>query len=181
MNARAALVLAAALLLAGCASSPFHRQSSASALTPQAYDAMQQSAAAAYAEGNAPAAIALYTQLVQQSPSDAQAWRRLGNLELLAGRDAEALLAYEHAVQLGGADAGVWHNVAVIRLHQAQAALQQLQAFPVQPGQEFLRADSARAAKALPGILRVLTPPMPTSSPAPAPGPALGEPGGLQQ
>ena len=164
--------LFASLALAGCASATGPRAAPASApaaMSLQAFAKLQQGAAVAYAQGNAPAATALYTELARRAPDDAQAWRRLGNLELLAGHDARALLAYEHAVQLGGAGAAVWHNVAVVRLHQAQAALAQVQAQAPDPGDAALRADSARAAQALPQVLRMLVPPMP-SAPAPAPG-----------
>ena len=164
--------LFASLALGGCASASSPRAAPApAAMSLQAYTRLQQSAAVAYARGNAPAATALYTELARHAPDDAQAWRRLGNLELLAGNDARALLAYEHVVQLGGAGAVVWHNVAVIRLHQAQAALAQVQAQAPDPGDAALRADSVRAAQALPRVLRMLVPSMPSSSSsAPAPG-----------
>lgn len=144
------IVLSALLLaLAGCANSPFRKQpEAASDVSPQALMALQESAEAAYAAGNAPAATTLYTQLVQHAPNDVQAWRRLGSLELLDGQHTRALYAYEHALQLGGADATVWRNIAVIRVGQAQQALAQAQS---QPGaqQQAIRADSARAAQVL--------------------------------
>jgi cytochrome c-type biogenesis protein CcmH/NrfG len=155
-----ALVLA----LAGCASSPFRKQPDAvSDVSPQALMALQESAAVAYAQGNAPAATGLYTQLLQSAPNDVHAWHRLGNLELLDDHYAQALIAYEHVLQLGGGNAGVWHNVAVIRLRQAQAALNQVQAQAPSPADALLRANSARAAQALPRVLGLLSPP-PSSS-----------------
>ena len=169
----ASVALGALFALGGCASAPAPRTAAPAraAISLQAYTRLQQSAAAAYAQGNAPAATALYADLVRRAPDDAQAWRRLGNLELLAGHDAQALLAYEHVLQLGGAGTVVWHNVAVIRLHQAQAALTQVQAQAPDPGDAALRADSVRAAQALPKVLRMLVPSMPSSSSsAPAPG-----------
>ena len=81
---------------------------------------------------------------------------------------AQALIAYEHVLQLGGGNAGVWHNVAVIRLREAQAALNQVQAQAPDPAEVQLRANSARAAQALPQILALLSPP-PVSAPAQAP------------
>jgi tetratricopeptide (TPR) repeat protein len=166
-------VLFASLALGGCASAPGPRAAHVqAAMSLQAFAKLQQDAAVAYARGNAPVATALYTELARRAPDDAQAWRRLGNLELLAGNDARALLAYEHVVQLGGAGAVVWHNMAVIRLHQAQAALAQVQAQAPDPGDAALRADSARAAQALPQVLRMLVPGMP-SAPAPSPGPSV--------
>lgn len=171
----ASVALGALFALGGCASAPAPRTTPAqTAMSLQAYTRLQQSAAVAYAQGNAPAATALYADLVRRAPDDAQAWRRLGNLELLAGHDAQALLAYEHVLQLGGAGTVVWHNVAVIRLHQAQAALAQVQAQAPDPGDAALRADSVRAAQALPQVLRMLVPSMPSSSSsAPVPGPPV--------
>lgn len=156
--------LFASLALGGCASAPAsHAAPAPTALSLQAFTRLQQSAAAAYTQGNAPAATALYTELARRAPDDAQSWRRLGNLELLAGHDAQALLAYEHVLQLGGAGAVVWHNVAVIRLHQAQAALAQVQAQTPGPDDAALRADSAQAAQALPRVLQLLVPASPSS------------------
>ncbi len=167
-------VLSALFVLGGCASAPAPRPAHVqAAMSLQAFAKLQQSAAVAYAQGNAPAATALYTELARRAPDDAQAWRRLGNLELLADNDAQALLAYEHVVQLGGAGAVVWHNMAVIRLHQAQAALAQVQAQAPDPGDAALRADSARAAQALPQVLRMLVPSTPSTPSSPAPAPPL--------
>ena len=166
-----------ALAVTGCASSPFRKQPDAVGnISPQALIALQESAAAAYAQGNAPAATGLYTQLVQGAPNDVQAWHRLGNLELLDGHYTQALIAYEHVLQLGGGNAGVWHNVAVIRLREAQAALDQVQAQAPDPAEAQLRANSARAAQALPKILALLSPP-PVTAPAqtPAAAPLGGE------
>ena len=163
------LILASGLMLAlaGCASSPFRKQSSvASDVSPQALMALQESASVAYAQGNAPAATGLYTQLVQSAPNDVLAWHRLGNLELLDEHYALALIAYEHVLQLGGGNAGVWHNVAVIRLREAQAALNQVQAQAPDRFDAQLRANSARAAQALPRVLELLSP-QPASAPVP--------------
>ena len=169
------LVLGLVLALAGCASSPFRKQPDAvSGISPQALIALQESAAVAYAQGNAPAATGLYTQLVQGAPNDVQAWHRLGNLELLEERYAQALIAYEHVLQLGGGNAGVWHNVAVIRLREAQVALNQVQAQAPDSADAQLRANSARAAQALPRVLALLSP-QPVSAPAPATAPSGGE------
>ena len=161
------LVSGLVLALAGCASSPFRKQPDAvSGISPQALIALQESAAVAYAQGNAPAATGLYTQLVQGAPNDVQAWHRLGNLELLEERYAQALIAYEHVLRLGGGNAGIWHNVAVIRLREAQAALNQVQVQAPDPADEQLRANSARAAQALPRVLALLTPqPVPAQAP----------------
>ena len=169
------LVSGLVLALAGCASSPFRKQPDAvSGISPQALIALQESAAVAYAQGNAPAATGLYTQLVQGAPNDVQAWHRLGNLELLEERYAQALIAYEHVLQLGGGNAGVWHNVAVIRLREAQVALNQVQAQAPDSADAQLRANSARAAQALPRVLALLSP-QPVSAPAPATAPSGGE------
>ena len=168
MRCRPLLAGIAALLLAGCAGSPF-RAARSDALPLQAFAALQQRAALAYAEGDAATATALYAQMVRSAPGDAQAWRRLGNLELMAGHPQHALLAYEHALRLGGGDVALWHNIAVIRVRQAQAALAQVRGQPLQPGQRALREDSARAARVL---LRVF--PQPSAAPAASTGAAAG-------
>ncbi len=122
---------------------------------------LQDQAAAAYAEGNAPMARRLYAELVAHAPNDVRAWRRLGNLELMADHPQQALNDYGHALRLGGGNVGLWHNIAVIRVRQAEAALAQVQAQPVKAGQGPLRAASARAA-------RLLRRAFPSPSPRPA-------------
>lgn len=165
----AACVLVSALLLGGCAGSPFHAQRSAfDRVSPPDLMTLQESAQTAYAEGNAPAATALYTQMVQRVPGDAQAWRRLGNLELLDGQYARSLFAYEHALQTGGGNATVWHNIAMIRVRQAQQALAQAQSQP-DARQSAIGADSKRAAQVLDGVF-------PRSAPAPAASTAAAAP-----
>lgn len=155
----ATVALAALFALGGCASAPGPRPAPAPvAMSLQAFAELQQRAAVAYAEGNAPAATALYAELVRRAPDDVQAWRRLGNLDLLQNRLDDALLAYAHALQLGGGNAMLWHNLAVIRLHQAQQALAQVQAQPAGPGQNRLRTRSASAERALDRVLLLLTP-----------------------
>ena len=155
---RVILGLGLACGLAGCANSPFHKQSmAANDVSPRQLMALQQGAAMAYAQGNATAATGLYTQLVQSAPNDALAWHRLGNLELLEKHYGQALIAYGHALQLGGGNAGIWHNIAIIRLREAQAALIQVQAQPPDPADEPVRANSARATKVLSQVLALLS------------------------
>ena len=164
----AACVLVSVSLLGGCAGSPFHAQRSAfDQASPQALMMLQESAQAAYAEGNAPAATALYMQMVQRAPGDAQAWRRLGNLELLDGQYARSLFAYEHALQTGGGNATVWHNIAVIRVRQAQQALAQAQS-QSDARQSAIGADSKRAAQVLDSVFPQHSAPAPAASTAAA-------------
>jgi cytochrome c-type biogenesis protein CcmH/NrfG len=105
----------AAVLLAGCASTPPE--------TDTPLTQLLQRASHAYAQRNYPQARRAYTQLTKAMPNDTQFWFRLGNVELQQGAFKMAVHAYEHALKLDAGDPRTWHNLALARLRQAQAAL----------------------------------------------------------
>lgn len=125
----AGLVLAA--MLAGCTPTAGVRTGAELGLRSQAD--------AAYAKGETPAALAAYQKLAGEDAGDAVVWTRIGNLELLQNRPHRAIDAYERAVQLDPAGTEAWHNMALIRLRQAGAMLDQERA--------SLKANDPRAAE----------------------------------
>ncbi|MBV8031890.1 MAG: tetratricopeptide repeat protein [Betaproteobacteria bacterium] len=114
--------LLAALALGGCAngSSPM-----------QMFDGdpdvvtINREAELAYESGDAAKAEALYKSLARRMPNDAETWFRLGNLYARANRPDEAANAYQRALIANNTNARAWHNLSVIRLRQAWAAMLQ--------------------------------------------------------
>jgi len=98
----------------GCASSPGKSE------LVQLNEAAQQ----AYGEGRLKEAQALYTKLSKAVPEDPEIWFRLGNIyarnERLLDEAVDAYLkALEYDLRYGEA----WHNLGVVKLRQAAAAL----------------------------------------------------------
>ncbi|MBS0213708.1 MAG: hypothetical protein JSR26_11105 [Proteobacteria bacterium] len=85
--------------------------------------ALRAQAEAAYARGDAAGALSAYQQLVGHGAGDAQTWTRIGNLEWLQDAPAAATAAFEMAVRLDPKATEAWHNLAIIRMRQAQAML----------------------------------------------------------
>lgn len=81
----------------------------------------------AYEGGENAKAEALYKSLVRKMPNDAETWFRLGNLYARANRPDEAANAYQRSLISNNANARAWHNLGVIRLRQAWAAMLQAQ------------------------------------------------------
>ncbi len=78
-------------------------------------------------------------ELVSQSPYDAQAHNDLGNLLILAGRDAEAEETYRRAVELDPRNTGVRFNLALLlqqsgRSDEAEGAFEELLAIEPRHG-----------------------------------------------
>jgi tetratricopeptide (TPR) repeat protein len=82
----------------------------------------------AYESGEAAKAEALYKSLARRVPNDAEIWLRLGNLYARNNRPDEAANAYQRALMINNAESRAWHNLSVVRLRQAWAALLQAQA-----------------------------------------------------
>ena len=80
-------------------------------------------AAKAYANGDMNQAAMLYDSVVKSMPDDAELWFRLGNARFRLQQPDEAVAAYQHALQLKPTHARAWHNLGVVRLKQAQAAM----------------------------------------------------------
>lgn len=83
---------------------------------------IDRQADAAYREGRDADAERLYTELARALPDEAPYWFRLGNVYARSGRDEEAVLAYRKALQRQPGHARAMHNLAVVRLRQAQDA-----------------------------------------------------------
>ncbi|WP_449427441.1 tetratricopeptide repeat protein [Rhodanobacter umsongensis] len=117
MNGRirwASMALALGLAVGGCASNGMR--------TGQVL-AIRSQADAAYANGDRAIALQAYQGYVQAAPADPVAWTRIGNLQLLADHPDEATAAYQQALKLSPGATEAWHNMAIIRLRQAQAML----------------------------------------------------------
>ncbi len=124
--------LAVVLLCAGCASTQ-----SRSAANEKEVDlvGLNREAQLALESGETAKAEALYKSLVRRMPNDSETWLRLGNLYARNNKPDEAVGAYQRALIANNTEARAWHNLAVVRLRQAWAALLQVQA------QENLAAD----------------------------------------
>lgn len=75
-----------------------------------------------YAAGQPAAAAALYLELVQQMPENADFWMKLGNAYTRAERPNEAARAYEQVVARDPANAQGWYNLGVVLTRQAHGA-----------------------------------------------------------
>jgi cytochrome c-type biogenesis protein CcmH/NrfG len=84
---------------------------------------MQREAQAAFDSGENARAEALYKGLLRAAPNDAETWFRLGNLYARTDNADQAVTAYLTALSINGNDARAWHNLGVVRLRQAWAAL----------------------------------------------------------
>lgn len=87
------------------------------------YLKMQREAQAAFDNGENARAEVLYKGLVRAMPNDAETWFRLGNLYARSDNADQAVDAYLRCLSINGNDARAWHNLGVVRLRQAWAAL----------------------------------------------------------
>ena len=119
----AACVLAAALALGGCASTV----ASAIKLTDNDPDVItiNRDAQLAYEKGEDAKAEALYRSLARRMPTDSETWVRLGNLYARRNLPDDAAAAYQRALVANNSEVRAWHNLGVVRLRQAYAALLQ--------------------------------------------------------
>ncbi len=136
----AACVLAAALALSGCASTV----ASAIKLTDDDPDVItiNRDAQLAYEKGEDAKAETLYRSLARRMPTDSETWVRLGNLYARRNLPDDAAAAYQRALIANNSEVRAWHNLGVVRLRQAYAAL--LQAFAnLQPQSPLYRQVEA--------------------------------------
>jgi hypothetical protein len=106
------------LALAGCSSGPTRH-----AVKLDSILQVQQQADQAYTSGDMAASIALYQKLTEAVPQEADYWYRLGNAYARLQQPDQAVDAYQQAIKRNGAHARAWHNLAIVRMRQAQAAL----------------------------------------------------------
>ena len=79
----------------------------------------------AYESGEDAKAEVLYRSLVRRMPNDSETWLRLGNLYARSNHADEAANAYQKALIANNGDPRAWHNLGVVRLRQAWAAMLQ--------------------------------------------------------
>jgi cytochrome c-type biogenesis protein CcmH/NrfG len=139
------LALLTAMGLAGCAQLPGLGESEQDVYT------RQREAVAAYETGVDARAEPLLQGLLRVSPNDPENWFRLGNLYARTDRPKQAVDAFEHALMLRTDDARVWHNLAVVRIRQAQAAVAQANAAAI--NDPALYEKTRRMAEQLQGVL----------------------------
>lgn len=111
---RPVLLALALLALCACAGAPRGQ----SALADQNAAALR-----AYQEGRLADAERLYLALTESHPGFAEAWFRLGNLYVRTGQLAAAVRAFESCLKDSPEQTRAWHNLALVRVKQALAVL----------------------------------------------------------
>jgi hypothetical protein len=106
------------LALAGCSSAPARHSAKLDSILQ-----VQEQADKAYTSGDMAGSIALYQKLTDAVPQEADYWYRLGNAYARLQQPDQAVDAYLQAIKRNGAHARAWHNLAIVRMRQAQAAL----------------------------------------------------------
>jgi tetratricopeptide (TPR) repeat protein len=106
------------MALAGCSSAPARHAAKLDSILQT-----QQQADQAYTSGDMAGSIALYQKLTEAVPQEADYWYRLGNAYARLQQPDQAVDAYQQAIKRNGAHARAWHNLAIVRMRQAQAAL----------------------------------------------------------
>jgi len=129
-TARWTLASAACALLAACASSGERRPAGPEA-SPQVHDAEReprlralQQAEALYLSGRLKEAQAAFEQLTRTYPRNAEIWFRLGNTMMREGNYDAAGAALQNAMLFDPGQGRAAMNLALVRLAQAQNALE---------------------------------------------------------
>lgn len=102
-----------------------HEAASAPTYTTEQLLDLDRQADAAYRGGRLADAERLYAALARAVPEEAPYWYRLGNVFARANRSEEAVLAYRQTLLRDAGHARALHNLAVVRLRQAQAAFEE--------------------------------------------------------
>lgn len=87
--------------------------------------AIKQKADAAYDEGRLLDAEQGYQRIVEQAPSTAQAWLRLGNINLRRDRLEAAVHAYRQCLTFDRNEVRCWNNLSVTYVQMAASTLEQ--------------------------------------------------------
>ena len=122
---RLASILAVACLVAGCAANPNANRDIPSLTGPGADLLAKQQFTTA--DGEAARSETLFQSLLRKLPNDTDTWFRLGNLYASNNRPEPAANAYTRALLADNNNVRAWHNLAVVRLREAYAALIQAQ------------------------------------------------------
>jgi cytochrome c-type biogenesis protein CcmH/NrfG len=127
---------------------------------------MQRDAQAAFDSGENARAEVLYKGLVRAMPNDAETWFRLGNLYARSNNPDQAVTAYLTSLSLNGSNPRAWHNLAVVRLRQAWAAL--LRANDLTTSKDpinVMSAEMIRSLEKLPYVAEGAGKPAPAAAP----------------
>ena len=114
---------------------------------------VKRAADQAYAQGDLARAGVDYQKLAQAMPEDAWVWFRLGNIAARQGHPNTAVKNYQAALIRDPKLAPAWHNLAIVRLRQAQSAL--IAAVRLSPSDSALSQMSwqlAQGLEQLPGV-----------------------------
>jgi Flp pilus assembly protein TadD len=133
---------------------------------------MQHEAQAAFESGENARAEVLYKGLLRSMPNDAETWFRLGNLYARSDNAEQAVDAYLRCLSINGNDARAWHNLGVVRLRQAWAALLRANTLtgPTEPI-NVMSAEMVRALEKVPYLSDgQAAKPAAGAAPQPAPG-----------
>jgi Tfp pilus assembly protein PilF len=143
------LILVASVALTACATQPHKELSEVMVL--------QQHAQAAYAQGNLEQAQKNYLQLTRILPNDEDTWFHLGNVYARIGQPELAVNAYRHVLQHNASHAKAWHNLGIVLMQQAEAALAQSARHA--RGNKALRDASLAMAHQLDKLVQPAAPP----------------------
>ncbi len=88
-----------------------------------------EQAAQAYNAGHWEDSLQRYNQLAERMPSNVEILFRLGNTQARLGRLDEAVASYQTLLTHQPDFAKAWHNLAVVRVRQAMAALTEAERF----------------------------------------------------
>ncbi|MGA0570785.1 hypothetical protein ACO2Q9_08705 [Variovorax sp. VNK109] len=116
-----------ALVLGGCASRPNTGTTLAGTPSMGANIELLNKQQFAGQENEASRSEALFQSLLRKIPNDADTWFRLGNLYASNNLPEPAAGAYNRALLADNSHARAWHNLGVIKLREAYAALLQAQ------------------------------------------------------
>ena len=108
------LIIAFSVFLTGCGSTATRSTISADLI---------ERADQAYREGQLTVAEARYREITHQKPSMYEPWFRLGNIYVRTGQLEAAVKMYERCIELRSEDARAWNNLALTRIQQAIAVL----------------------------------------------------------
>ena len=126
MMHRMIFMLVAAVLLAGCAAQGGANRGDIPQLTGAGADLLSKQQFVT-ADGEAARSEALFQSLLRKLPNDSDTWFRLGNLYAANNRPEPAANAYTRALLSDNSNVRAWHNLGVVRLREAYAALIQAQ------------------------------------------------------
>ncbi len=136
------------LALNGCASQTVRPPA------PQQLDThnLSQQAAKAYQANEWVTAAKLYGRLARADSANPEYWYRLGNALVRLNKADAAVAAYRQALSQDPDDTRIWHNLGIVRLHQATEAFVELQ--QKAGGNDPLKARAEQMVQAIEQVLQ---------------------------